>query len=114
MYASFGPYRRWLALRALASLAAMLAGPGSVGAPTALPTQEGDFVATEFRFRTGEVLPELRLHYTTLRIAVRTVASTTRYWYCTAPAATATNSCARSFPASSLDRGSCSTSGSTS
>lgn len=30
------------------------------------PTTEGDFVAKNFRFRSGESLPELRLHYTTL------------------------------------------------
>jgi homoserine O-acetyltransferase len=28
--------------------------------------QSGDWVAKEFRFHTGEVLPELRLHYTTI------------------------------------------------
>ena len=28
--------------------------------------QEGDFIAPKFRFATGEELPELRLHYTTL------------------------------------------------
>ncbi len=27
---------------------------------------EGDFVLSDFRFHTGEVLPELKLHYTTL------------------------------------------------
>jgi homoserine O-acetyltransferase/O-succinyltransferase len=30
------------------------------------PAKEGDWVAKDFRFHTGEVLPELRLHYTTL------------------------------------------------
>ncbi len=34
---------------------------------TAIPaTTEGDFVAKNFKFRSGESLPELRLHYTTL------------------------------------------------
>src|SRR5262245_52257679 len=28
--------------------------------------KEGDFVARDFRFHTGEVMPELRLHYTTI------------------------------------------------
>src|SRR5262249_25940704 len=28
--------------------------------------QEGDWVARDFRFHTGEVMPELRLHYTTV------------------------------------------------
>ena len=30
------------------------------------PATEGDWVAKDFRFHTGEVLPELKLHYTTL------------------------------------------------
>src|ERR1700747_3117091 len=29
-------------------------------------TTEGDYVAKDFKFRSGETLPELRLHYTTL------------------------------------------------
>jgi len=33
---------------------------------TALATAEGDFVVRNFQFRSGESLPELRLHYTTL------------------------------------------------
>jgi homoserine O-acetyltransferase len=32
---------------------------------------EGDFVAKDFRFGTGEVLPELRLHYRTIGTLVR-------------------------------------------
>jgi homoserine O-acetyltransferase len=51
---------RWLAglglaLAATATLAA--------GLPVA---KEGDWTVRDFRFRSGEVLPELRLHYTTL------------------------------------------------
>ena len=30
------------------------------------PTKEGDVVLKDFRFRDGESLPELRMHYTTL------------------------------------------------
>ena len=30
------------------------------------PTREGDVVLKDFRFRDGETLPELRMHYTTL------------------------------------------------
>lgn len=33
--------------------------------------QQGDFVLRHFRFRTGEVLPELRLHYTAVGCARR-------------------------------------------
>src|SRR5207247_4307250 len=32
---------------------------------------EGDYVANNFHFRSGEVLPELRLHYRTLGQPVR-------------------------------------------
>src|SRR3569833_3867158 len=32
----------------------------------AWPTQEGDYVVKDFRFRSGETLPEVRLHYSTL------------------------------------------------
>jgi len=34
-------------------------------------TTEGDFVVKDFKFRSGETLPELRLHYTTLGKPVR-------------------------------------------
>ena len=45
----------------------VLASTVSSGQQTAIPaTTEGDFVAKDFRFRSGETLPELRLHYTTL------------------------------------------------
>ncbi len=30
------------------------------------PPNEGDWVARDFRFHTGEVMPELRVHYTTV------------------------------------------------
>ena len=51
--------------KVLAGLALVLA---AVAAPAAdLPTpKEGDWVVKDFKFRTGEILPELRLHYTTL------------------------------------------------
>jgi len=38
---------------------------GAVGAAPAQP-QHGDFVIKDFRFHTGEVLPELKLHYQTI------------------------------------------------
>ncbi len=34
--------------------------------PAQAQPQEGDYVIRDFRFKSGEVLPELRLHYTTL------------------------------------------------
>lgn len=39
---------------------------------------QGDFVARDFRFTTGEVLPELRLHYTTLGVPRRDAAGVVR------------------------------------
>ena len=30
------------------------------------PTTEGDFVVHNFKFKSGQALPEVRLHYTTL------------------------------------------------
>ncbi len=54
---------RPLLLRVLAPLAlVVLAAPAR--AQTA--PREGDFVVRDFRFRSGETLPELRLHYLTL------------------------------------------------
>ena len=47
-------------------------GPPCVAQQAAIPaTTEGDFVVHDFKFRSGETLPELRLHYTTLGKPVR-------------------------------------------
>lgn len=40
--------------------------PASAQATIPLKPQEGDYTVRNFRFTTGETLPELRLHYTTL------------------------------------------------
>jgi homoserine O-acetyltransferase/O-succinyltransferase len=45
----------------LLSLAALASAQQST-----IPNKEGDFVARDFTFHTGEKLPELRLHYTTV------------------------------------------------
>src|SRR5213595_8930 len=37
-----------------------------VGAAQYPPPAEGDFVISNFRFTSGEILPQLRLHYRTL------------------------------------------------
>jgi homoserine O-acetyltransferase len=58
----------------LITLAARTAALGLACALAALPAlaadypapKEGDWVVRDFRFQTGEVLPELRLHYTTV------------------------------------------------
>ncbi|PTS81897.1 MULTISPECIES: alpha/beta fold hydrolase [unclassified Caulobacter] len=49
-----------------AAVALSLALATTAAAAPAVAPKEGDFVARDFRFRSGEVLPELRLHYTTL------------------------------------------------
>jgi homoserine O-acetyltransferase/O-succinyltransferase len=43
----------------------------SMGQQTPPPSTEGDFVLHDFKFHSGESLPELRLHYTTLGKPVR-------------------------------------------
>ncbi len=53
----------------LAALALQPAStPAPVAAPAAItwPTQEGDVTLTDFKFSTGETLPRLNMHYTTL------------------------------------------------
>jgi homoserine O-acetyltransferase len=46
--------------------AAALQAAQPVPIPRAWPTREGDVGLKDFRFRDGEALPELRMHYTTL------------------------------------------------
>jgi len=57
-------YARAAALAACLVLVMLAAGAGM--AAEAPSPKEGDWVVRDFRFHTGEVLPELRLHYTTL------------------------------------------------
>jgi homoserine O-acetyltransferase len=47
-------------------LLALLALPVQSAPAGDLTPKEGDFIARDFRFQNGQVLPELRLHYTTL------------------------------------------------
>jgi len=56
------------ARRIVFSLAAVMLMSGTAFAQQ---PKEGDFVIKDFHFRTGESLPELRLHYTTLGTPVR-------------------------------------------
>jgi homoserine O-acetyltransferase len=58
-----------LSLRAFALLIGILVAAGfrcAAQQSSAPATTEGDYVAHDFKFRSGESLPELRLHYTTL------------------------------------------------
>ncbi len=54
--------------RVICLLFAIAAFTGATAAPemTPLTTDQGDFIAKDFRFTSGETLPELRIHYTTL------------------------------------------------
>ena len=54
-----------LALHAATCMALSLFAFSAAAADYPAP-KEGDWVARDFRFHTGEVLPELRLHYTTV------------------------------------------------
>src|SRR5918912_1114008 len=56
---------RSLLARGLVGVSTALAAFAAAAADYPAP-KEGDFVARDFRFHTGEVLPELRLHYTTV------------------------------------------------
>jgi len=61
-------------------LLAILLVLSSAGAAIAaeLPFAQGDYVLRDFRFSTGETLPELRLHYTTLGTPQRDAAGVVR------------------------------------
>jgi homoserine O-acetyltransferase/O-succinyltransferase len=52
-------------MKAIWTLAVMLIALPALAADYPAP-KEGSWVVRDFRFHTGEVLPELRLHYTTV------------------------------------------------
>jgi len=54
------------ALALIGMLAAGLAAASARSSAAPSPAREGDFVVRDFRFRSGETLPELRLHYLAL------------------------------------------------
>ena len=56
---------RNLALAAALNLGIALCAFAAVAADYPTP-KVGDYIATDFRFSTGEVMPELKLHYTTI------------------------------------------------
>src|SRR5580693_6715456 len=51
--------------------------PSAAQQPPSAAATEGDFVVHNFQFHSGESLPELRLHYTTLGKPVRDAAGRT-------------------------------------
>ena len=63
------PTIRWFVLAVAVQLLTNVSARGQA-APWP-GTTEGDYVAKNFKFRSGETLPELRLHYTTLGKPVR-------------------------------------------
>ncbi len=64
-----------LAAAALGFLAAMVLAAPAMAQPAApLDVREGDYIVRDFHFRSGEALPELRLHYATLGKPVRDAA----------------------------------------
>ena len=61
-----------LFVRVVPLIAALFAtATASAQAPSTYPAIEGDYVAHDFKFKSGEQLPELRLHYRTLGKLVR-------------------------------------------
>ena len=57
-------------LGALLALTSVSVREGALGQVTQAPSypapKQGDWIAKDFRFHTGEIMPELRLHYTTV------------------------------------------------
>jgi homoserine O-acetyltransferase len=57
--------RLFLGLQAVTGVALALSVFSALAADTPAP-QDGDFIARDFKFHTGEVMPELKLHYVTV------------------------------------------------
>src|SRR5262249_38959201 len=58
--------------------AVMGSARAQVTPPQLFPAVEGDFVIRNFRFHSGETLPELKLHYRTIGTPVRDAAGMVR------------------------------------
>ncbi len=57
--------RCWLAICLILSVG-LVSGCFAQGSANKFSPQEGDYVVSDFHFQSGETLPKLRLHYTTL------------------------------------------------
>ena len=59
-----------MVIRLLVALVVALCAPSAFAQTAAQPTwpnqREGDFLIKDYRFASGETLPELKIHYTTL------------------------------------------------
>jgi homoserine O-acetyltransferase/O-succinyltransferase len=58
--------RMKIKMAVLCALSILVAAMLAFGQQNWPPVQEGDFTVRDFRFQTGEVLPEVRIHYSTL------------------------------------------------
>jgi homoserine O-acetyltransferase/O-succinyltransferase len=56
----------FLRMVALLAVSYLTIGASRAQTPATYPATEGDYVAHDFKFKSGEQLPELRLHYRTL------------------------------------------------
>jgi homoserine O-acetyltransferase len=56
----------FLRMGALLATAFLALGAARAQPPASYPVTEGDYIAHDFKFKSGEQLPELRLHYMTL------------------------------------------------
>jgi homoserine O-acetyltransferase/O-succinyltransferase len=56
----------FLRMGSLLATAFLAVGAARAQPPASYPVTEGDYVAHDFKFKSGEQLPELRLHYMTL------------------------------------------------
>jgi homoserine O-acetyltransferase len=67
-----------MGLKIVALLSALMVGGSPAAAATYPPPVEGDHIIKNFRFATGEVLPELRIHYRTIGTPKRDQAGVVR------------------------------------
>ncbi len=61
----------WLLILNSAAVAQQAAGTNTKSQASYLAPVQGDFLIRDFRFKSGEALPELKLHYTTVGTPVR-------------------------------------------
>jgi homoserine O-acetyltransferase/O-succinyltransferase len=72
------PYRKWCVTATAATIVlstlftqAQQNTPAATSSPVQLNREEGDFIIRDYHFRSGDTLPEVRLHFTTLGTPIR-------------------------------------------
>ena len=97
----------WLGSTAAWAAQAQTAQQSASASP--LASQEGDFVTRTFRFRSGEVLPQMTLHYATLGAPKRDATGrvTNAVLILHGTGGSGRNFLSRNFPACSLGRDNC-------